>query len=135
MKKLFVLIALFTTVYVSQVQAQQGQGGGDPAAMLQRMKERVKPQLVEKTKITDAQADKVIEINFAMQRKRREVRMDQNLSDDDKKKKTAELDAERDKEMKAIPLTDDQVQAVNTFFEEQRKQMQQQRQNGGGNGN
>ena len=32
-------------------------------------------------------------------------------------------------------LTDDQIKAVNEFFEEQRKQMQQQRQNGGNGGN
>ncbi|HEX2609129.1 MAG TPA: hypothetical protein VHK91_17225 [Flavisolibacter sp.] len=132
MKKLFVLVALIASVCATKVNAQQG--GGDPAAMMQRMKERVKPQLIEKTKLTDAQADKVIEINFDMQRQRREIRMDQSMSDEDKSKKTAELDAERDKKYKAIPLTDDQIKSVNEFFDEMRKQMQQ-RQQGGGGGN
>jgi hypothetical protein len=45
------------------------------------------------------------------------------------------LQTERNKQYKDIPLTDDQIKAVNDFFEEQRKQMQQQRQNGGGNRN
>ena len=132
MKKLLVLVALFTTVYVSQANAQQ-QGGGDPAAMLQRYKDRVKPQLIEKTKITDAQADKVIDITFANRMKMRGFR---DLSEDERKKQTEEINAAQNKEFKAIPLTDDQVKAVNEFFEEQRKQMQEQRkQNGGGNGN
>jgi hypothetical protein len=47
MKKLLVLVALITTVYVTKADAQQ-QGNGDPAAMLQRYKDRIKPQLVEK---------------------------------------------------------------------------------------
>jgi Spy/CpxP family protein refolding chaperone len=132
MKKLLVLVALFTTVYVSQANAQQ-QGGGDPAAMLQRYKDRVKPQLIEKAKITDAQADKVIDISFANRMKMRGLR---DLSEDDRKKQTEEINAQQNKELKAIPLTDDQLKAVNDFFEEQRKQMQEQRkQNGGGNGN
>src|SRR6476619_6986082 len=114
MKKLFFLLVLFTTVYTTKVVAQQNGGDRDPAAMMQRMK----PYLVEKTKLTDAQADKVIEINFSNQRKRRDIRMDQSLSDDEKSKKNAELQETQNKELKAIPLTDDQVKDVNTFFEE-----------------
>jgi hypothetical protein len=76
MKKLFLLLVLFATLYTTKAVAQGG-GDRDPAAMMQRMKERIKPGLIEKTKITDAQADKVIEINFSNQRKRREIRMDQ----------------------------------------------------------
>ena len=131
MKKLFVLAVLLTTLFVGSAYAQQG-GGGDPAAMMQRYKERVKPQLVEKTKITEAQSDKVIEISFNYRSQMRGMR---DLSEDDRKKKMEEIQAAQNKEFLAIPLTEDQVKAVNTFFEEQRKQMQQQRQNGGGNGN
>jgi len=134
MKKLFLLLAFFTAICVTEASAQQ-QGGGDPAAMMQRMKDRIKPQLVEKTKISDEQADKVIEINFNNQRKRREVRMDQSLSDDDKAKKNKEIEEAQNKEFKAIPLTDDQVKAVNSFFEEMRKEQMQRRQQNGGGGN
>src|SRR6059058_3617717 len=115
MKKLFLLVALFTTVYVTNAQAQSG---GDPAAMQQRFKDRVKPQLVEKTKITDAQADKVIEIMFNSRSKMRGLR---DLSEDDRKKQLDQIQADQNKEYKAIPLTDDQIKAVNDFFEEQRK--------------
>lgn len=126
MKKLFLLLIIFAAAFTT-VQAQQG--GGDPAAMMARMKERIKPQLIDKTKLTDAQADKVIEINFEQQQARRQLRMDQSLSDDDKKKKMADLDAARNKKLSEIPLTNDQVKSVNDFFEEMRKNMQQQRGN------
>jgi Spy/CpxP family protein refolding chaperone len=130
MKKLLVLVALFTTVYTTQAVAQGQQGGGDPAARAARMKEIVKPQLIEKVKLTDAQADKVIDINI---KSRADMRGMRDMSEDDRKKKRAEVEAAQNKAYKDIPLTDDQITAVNAFFEEQRKQMQQQRQNGGGN--
>jgi Spy/CpxP family protein refolding chaperone len=130
MKKLLVLVALFTTVYTTQAVAQGQQGGGDPAARAAKMKEVVKPQLIEKVKLTDAQADKVIDINI---KSRSEMRGMRDMSEDDRKKKRAEVEAAQNKAYKDIPLTDDQIAAVNAFFEEQRKQMQQQRQNGGGN--
>jgi hypothetical protein len=129
MKKLFVLVAFLTTLFLSNAQAQQG--GGDPAAQLQRYKERVKPQLVEKVKLTEAQAERVIDISFGY---RSQMRGFRDLSEEERKKKTEEIQAAQEKEYKAIPLTDDQIKAVNEFFIEQRKQMQQQRQNGG-NGN
>ena len=129
MKKLFVLVAFLTTLFISNAQAQQG--GGDPAAQLQRYKERVKPQLVEKVKLTEAQAERVIDISFGY---RSQMRGFRDLSEEERKKKTEEIQADQEKEYKAIPLTDDQIKAVNEFFIEQRKQMQQQRQNGG-NGN
>jgi hypothetical protein len=131
MKKLLVLVAVFTTVLVSNVNAQQGNGNFDPAQMAQRYKERVKPQLVEKVKLTDAQAEKVCDIQLASRQQMRGMR---DMSQEDRKKKMDEIQAENDKQYKAIPLTDDQIKAVNDFFDEMRKQMQQQRQNGGGNG-
>lgn len=132
MKKLFFLATLFAAIATTTVSAQGGPGG-DPAAMRQRMREMVKPQLVEKTKITSEQADKVLDINMDAQRQRREVRMDNNLSDDDKTKKTAAIEEETAKKYKAIPLTDDQVKAVNSFFEEMRKNRQGGGPRGGGN--
>ena len=131
MKKLLVLVAVFTTVLVSNVSAQQGNGNFDPAQMAQRYKERVKPQLIEKVKLTDAQAEKVCDIQLASRQQMRGLR---DMTPEDRKKKMDEIQVENDKQYKAIPLTDDQIKAVNDFFDEMRKQMQQQRQNGGGNG-
>lgn len=127
-------MVLFTMVYSTKVVAQQN-GDRDPAAMMQRMKERIKPSLIEKTKLTDAQADKVIEINFSNQRKRRDIRMDQTLTDEERTKKNAELQEAQNASLKAIPLTDDQVKDVNNFFEEMRKEQMQRRQNSGNGGN
>lgn len=130
MKKLLVLVAIFTTVLVTNAGAQQG--GGDPAAMKARYVERVKPGLIEKAKLSEAEADKVIDITLSYRSQTRGLR---DLAEDERKKKMEALQAAQDKDLKAIPLTDDQLKAVNAFFEEQRKQMQQQRQqNGGGNG-
>jgi hypothetical protein len=129
MKKLLFLVALFTSLSVSQLNAQQG--GGDTSTMLQRMKDRVKPQLVEKTKISSDLADFVIETNFNMQRKKREIRMDQALSEEEKTKRYTELDEARDKEFKGRGLTADQVKSVNDFFEEMRKEQMSRRQNNG----
>jgi hypothetical protein len=131
MKKLFVLVAVFTTVLITNANAQGGNGNGnfDPVAMKARYTERVKPLLIEKTKLTDAQADKVIDINFEARSKMRGMR---DLSEDERKKKMDDIQADVDKQYKTIPLTDDQIKAVDDFFVEMRKQMQQQRQNGGG---
>jgi Spy/CpxP family protein refolding chaperone len=129
MKKLILMLVLFTAVATINVQAQGGQGG-DPAAMLARMKERMKPQLIEKTKLTDAQADKVIEINFEARSQMRGMR---DLNEEDRKKKMDEVRAATDKKYKEMPLTDDQIKAVNDFYDEWRKNMQQQRNGGGGN--
>ena len=129
MKKLILMLVLFTAVATINVQAQGGQGG-DPAAMLARMKERMKPQLIEKTKLTDAQADKVIEINFEARSQMRGMR---DLSEEDRKKKMDEVRAATGKKYKEMPLTDDQIKAVNDFYDEWRKNMQQQRNGGGGN--
>ena len=122
MKKLFVAVAIFTTMLMTNANAQGGGQGGDPAARMQAYKDRVKPQLIEKTKITDAEADKVIDIRFHAQTQMRGLR---DLSEDDRKKKMEEIQTGLNKQYKEVPLTDDQIKAVNNFFEEMRKQMQQ----------
>ncbi len=124
MKKVFFLIAFFVTCAFTTVIAQGG-GQMDPAARLERMKQMYKPQLIEKAKITDAEADKVVAIVAEMQPKMRPIMQDQSLSDDDKKKKMDELNAERTKKFKDIPLTDDQVKAVDATLIEIRKNMMQ----------
>jgi hypothetical protein len=129
MKKLLVLVAVFTTVLLSNASAQGG--NFDPAAAKARYLERNKPLLIEKTKLSSEVADKVLEISYEAQSKLRGPGM-RDMSDDERKKKQDEATAEATTKYKAIPLTDDQIKAVNDFFEEQRKLRQQQRQNGGG---
>ncbi|MFM1962740.1 MAG: hypothetical protein RLZZ172_1585 [Bacteroidota bacterium] len=116
------LFAFFALAFSLQAQPP---GGGDPEAMKARMKERIKPMLLEQVKVTDAEADKIIDASFDFQMKSRPIRMDQSLSEEDKAKKMKELEVARDKAYKAIPLTDEKIVAVNAFYDEMRKRMQQ----------
>jgi Spy/CpxP family protein refolding chaperone len=133
MKKLFTAAAFLLLCGFTSVMAQPPGGGGrgmDPATMKERAKERIKPQLIEKVKLTDAQADKVVDIYVDAQIESSKIRRDEALSQEDKDKKSKEINAGRDKKLKEIPLTDDQLKAVATFYEELRNQRMQ---GGGGN--
>ena len=70
--------------------------------------------MVEKTGLTEAQADRVIEINFEM---RETMRGLGELSEADRAAKVAELKAARDKKYSEIPLTAEQIAAVKSFYE------------------
>jgi hypothetical protein len=92
------------------------------------MKQRVKPIMMEKTKLTDAQCDKVLEIQLWSQSQRRGMR---DLSPEERATKTKEIQTEVEKKYKAIPLTDADIKTVNDFYEEMRKAQQQMRGGGG----
>jgi Spy/CpxP family protein refolding chaperone len=130
MKKLIVMATLFVALGTIQAKAQNG--GGDPAQREAMMKE-MKAQLVEKAKITEEQAEKVMEINRSNREKMRGFR---DLSEEERTKKMEEINAENTKKYKEIPLTDEQVKAVNEYFAERRKNMQKNSSGSkGGNGN
>lgn len=118
MKKLITLAFFALICSLTSVQAQGGGGQMDPAQMLEMMKQRIKPGLIEKTKLTDAQADKVLEIQLWSQGEMRGMR---ELSEEERAAKTKSVNEEKNKKYKAIPLTDDQIKAVNDFYEEMRK--------------
>jgi Spy/CpxP family protein refolding chaperone len=124
MKKVLVLLAVVLIASFNTIMAQPPGGGQqmDPAKMLEMMKERVKPQLIEKTKITDAQADKVLEIQVGSQGAMRGMR---DLSDEERMTKMKAIREENNKKFKDIPLTDDQIKAVNDFYDEMRKNRMQ----------
>lgn len=122
MKKFLFLSLILSAVISTTAHAQSGpqaQGGTDPAMMLQQIKEKVKPQMIEKTGLTEALADKVIEINF-------ETRMAasslSNLDEAERTKKIAELKAAKEKKLSEI-LTPEQKTAVTTFYQEMGKNM------------
>jgi hypothetical protein len=121
MKKLLLLSLIFsavisTSAYAQPAQpAQPAQAPIDQAAMLKQMKEKFKMPMVEKTGLTEAQAERVIEINL-------EIRMQaandlQGLNEADRSKKLAELKTEKEKRYAAIPLTADQIKSVYAFYE------------------
>ena len=100
-----------------------------PEQRAERMKQ-MKTDLIAKAKITDAEADKVMQIQ---QESRAGMRGLRDLSPEERQKKLDEIKAENTKKFKAIPLTDDQVKAVDAFFEEQMKRMMNRMNGGGGN--
>lgn len=115
-------VAILTVAFCCAFTTSMAQGGGggqmDPAQMLEMMKQRVKPQLIEKTKLTDAQADKVLEVQMWAQQQQRGLR---DLGEGERAAKEKEIATEREKKLKAIPLTDDQIKAVDAFYDEMRR--------------
>lgn len=90
-----------------------------PEQRAERQKQ-TKADLVAGAKITEAEADKVMQIQ---QDSRQGMRGLRDLSQEERRKKLDEMRAENTKKFKAIPLTDEQVKAVDAFYEEQMKRM------------
>ena len=129
MKKLLLLTTLFVASFTISASAQGGgQGGMTPEQRAERQKQ-VKTELVAAAKITEAEADKVMQIN---QDSRQAMRGLRDLTPEERQKKLDEIRAENSKKFKAIPLTDDQVKAVDAYYDEQIKKMMNR---SGGNGN
>lgn len=112
MKKMLLLALLFSALCSTSAQAQ-APAAVDQTAMLQQMKEKFKMPMVEKTGLTEAQVDKVLEINL-------EIRMMstgfRELSEADRAAKVAELKVLKDKKYSEIPLTPEQIKSVHAFF-------------------
>lgn len=134
MKKVLLFGLIFCAVANTSVNAQAAQSAKpaqaerpamDHAALLKQMKEKFKAPMVEKTGLTEAQVDKVIEINLDI-RMRATAELE-GLSDEDRSKKLADFKAEKEKRYAAIPLTADQVKSVYAFYEEFGKSQQKTR--------
>ena len=92
------------------------------ANMIKEAKEKQIPMLVEKAGLTDAQAERVIEINY-------EIRFQaasalQGLNDADRTAKLAEIKAAKEKKYSEIPLTPEQIKSVYAAYEDWGKSMQ-----------
>lgn len=114
MKKFLFLIIIFSAMISTSLNAQPA---GDPPTILQQMKEQQKPGLIEKAGLTEAQADKLIEINFET---RQAVSSLRDLSEADRAKKIAELKAAKEKKIAEF-LTPEQIQSVKAYYEEMGK--------------
>ena len=92
------------------------------ANMIKEAKEKQIPMLVEKAGLTDAQAERVIEINF-------ETRFGaatalQGLNETDRTAKLAEIKAAKEKKYSEIPLTPEQIKAMYAAYEDWGKSIQ-----------
>ena len=121
MKKFLFLSLIFSAIFSTAVNAQGSAPTNtppDPAVMLQQMKEKQAPGLVEKAGLTTAQANKLIELNFEMRMTASALPNDENRS-----AKIAELKAAKEKKISEF-LTPEQVKAANAYYEEMGKNMQ-----------
>ena len=118
MKKFLFLALLFGALISTNAYAQPA---GDPPSVLQQMKEKQKPGLMEKVGLTEAQAEKVIEINYDMRMKASTELKDLNA--EDRSKKLAEMKAAKEKKFAEF-LTPEQITAMNKYYEEMGKNMQ-----------
>ena len=125
MKKFLFLTLIFAALISATIHAQSGpqaQGNPDPAVMLQQMKEKQVPGLVSKAGLTEAQANKVVEINLEL---RMTMMTDvRDLSEADRSKRIAEFKAAKEKKYSEIPLTPEQIKAVYTYYEDMGKNRQ-----------
>lgn len=115
MKKILFLSLVLGTLISTNAYAQPA---GDPPSMLQQMKEKQRPGLVEKVGLTAEQADKVIELNYEMRMKAATELKDLNA--EDRSKKIAELKAAKEKKFAEF-LTPEQITAMNKYYEEMGK--------------
>ena len=100
MKKMLLMILVLGGFISSSAYAQPA---GDPATILQQMKEKQKPGLIEKVGLTDAQADKVIEINYETRMQAgRELK---DLNEADRSKKTCRIEGGEGKEIQRVSDT------------------------------
>jgi hypothetical protein len=91
----------------------------DPATMLQQMKDKFKQPMIEKTGLTEAQVDRVIELNFEMRMAAAALK---DLNEADRSAKIAELKAAKEKKMNEL-LTPEQIKLVNAFYQDLGKSM------------
>ena len=122
MKKFLLLTLIFSAVISTATyaqpaqqapQPQQAQPAFDPVVMLQQMKEKQVPLMVEKTGLSEAKANRVIELNFEMRMAASALK---DLSEADRSAKIQELKAAKEKKMSEL-LTADELKAVKDFYE------------------
>jgi hypothetical protein len=114
MKKFLFLSLIFSAIFSVSTQAQQREVQ-DPAAMLQQMKDKQVPAMAKATGLTEAQAAKVVELNFEMR-----MAASKLPAGDDRSAKIGELKAAKEKKMAEL-FTPDQLKAINTYFEDMAK--------------
>jgi Spy/CpxP family protein refolding chaperone len=125
MKKIFALLVLLSFYSAAAVAQTSPNLPTNQEELLQRTIRVYKAPLVEKAKITEAQADKVVAIIAEIQGKMRDLGTgDQLGTGEDRMKKLEALRAERDKKFKAIPLSDEEMKNVSAAIDEIRKNMQ-----------
>ena len=116
----FILSALYSTTILAQgttTQVATAPPAIDKVAMLQKMKETMKPTMIEKTGLSDAKADKVLELNLEMRIAASSLR---DLSEADRSAKIAELKAAKEKKLSEL-LTAEELKSLNAYYADMAK--------------
>ena len=123
MKRIILMLVVALICTAATAQNNEGRGGSE------QMREMIRERMKKELKTTDAQTDSVLNIQQDYMRKSRAIRMNQTMTEDDKKKQMAELEEERSRQMKTV-LDEKQLKKVNEFYENRRR-MREQRQGSG----
>ena len=125
MKKIL-LLTLIAASFISTGAWAQGSNNPVPgqqqpsmAEMLKQAKEKQAPPMVEKTGLTLAQAERIIEINWEIRTQAATVL--KGLNDAERSAKIAELKVLKEKKYSEIPLTPDQIKTVYAYYEDMGK--------------
>ena len=116
----FILSALYSTTILAQGTTTQGSGAPaaiDQVAMLQKMKETMKPKMIEKTGLSEAKVDKILEINLETRIAASNLK---DLSEADRSAKITELKAAKDKKISEL-LTADELKSLNAYYDDLKK--------------
>jgi hypothetical protein len=124
MKKILFCLAIALAVLSAHSYAQQGGGGGGA---------RMKQMLIDSLQFTDVQADSVMAVTREFGPQRREIMMDQSMSQDDKTAKMTAINEQMKVKLKAF-LSDDQIAKYEAFYQRMRANMRN-RGGGAGSGN
>jgi len=113
--KRFLVLCMLVASFAIGANAQPG-GQRDTTGQAQRMAEmrtRQKTGLIDQAKLTSEEADKVLDVYMTGRTGMRGLR---DLSEDERKKKMDEMEADNEKKFKAIPLTDEKIKLVNDYM-------------------
>lgn len=117
MKKFFVLTFILAGLVSTTTFAQPA---ATTPSVLQQMKDQQKPGLIDKVGLSDAQAERVLEIFYETRMQAgRELK---DLNEADRSKKLAELKASKEKQISEV-LTPAQITAMNKYYEDMSKNM------------
>lgn len=116
MRKIVTLIVVLTVALpaLSQVQIEGTITTVSPESFLKYLRERQKPALISKLKLTDEQAEKVIAVQVWVAPYLRNIGID--MPEEKKQSAMLLLNEEKKKRYKAIPLTDEKVEEVILFY-------------------
>lgn len=114
MKKIVTFVVVVVLALPIVANSQGTITTSSPESFLAYLRDRQKPALISKLKLTDEQAEKVIEVQVWAAPYLRKISFD--MPEVQKQSAIVLLDEEKKKKYKAIPLSDEKVEEVILFY-------------------